>query len=189
MKIRSGFVSNSSSSSFIFKSQSDIRYSNVCDIAIEILKKRGRDNDKKMLNIVGNIKDKDSPLAFKTVNYDTFISKIDNIYYIFTSANYDFFNSFKNDRELNPSPNSDYLGGKILYDTYYYWPEYSKKAKPLDVYSLDKGILDALNMSILLDEGKCYHSFMYNIRGDIFCIYCKKILVKRKRIKEIRNEN
>ena len=103
MKIRTGFVSNSSSSSFII---SDKTFKSVRDIATYMINRKyekyindgSRDNKyyKYMnkehdlyLNMLKNI-DENKPVTFRSCNYDTYIKKVADCYLVSTCNNEDW---------------------------------------------------------------------------------------------------
>lgn len=95
MKKRIGFVSNSSSSSFIIDINS---YSNVFDIAKHMLTIRNESDcfkDKikyNELEIINKTEiDPNTPIAFQTINYDTYITRCESIYVIATCNNHPFY--------------------------------------------------------------------------------------------------
>lgn len=103
MKIRTGFVSNSSSSSFIVKGED---YSNVFSLALEMLEIRNKDNDHwckrehdSFLNEIDIIKSSDLnpniPIAFDTCNYNTYIARTENYYLVGSCNNHNFPNFLK----------------------------------------------------------------------------------------------
>ena len=87
MKIRSGFVSNSSSSSFIL----DGKNNTVRDIALLMIPIREWDGDQELMERVRNLTcDPDLPIQFSTCNYDTLISKRDGYIFVATCHNHEF---------------------------------------------------------------------------------------------------
>lgn len=97
MKIRNGFVSNSSSSSFVLK----VKNLTVKDIALMMIERRNEDNyggyidwkADKLLERLRNISiDQNLPFTFHTCNYETFIKKLDDYIFIDTCHNHDFYN-------------------------------------------------------------------------------------------------
>lgn len=90
MKIRTGFVSNSSSSSFIIETGKS--YKTVFDVAKDMLKQV---NSKSQLNFIldrikNTKKDPNTPVMFYSCNYDTYISKYGNHFLINTCNNEDW---------------------------------------------------------------------------------------------------
>jgi hypothetical protein len=102
MKIRNGFVSNSSSSNFIVGSSS-IGYSTLFDLAQDMLLIRNNDFDDYVENkaqwdeeinaihkAIKEQRDPNTSIYFHTCNYNTFIKKIYD-YYVVTSCNNHMF--------------------------------------------------------------------------------------------------
>lgn len=95
MKIRSGFVSNSSSSSFII---SDKYFSSVRSLATYMLNKKIYEYennygdyeedlyDKKLLDRLTDV-DENTPISFSSCNYDTYIKKVADCYLVSTCNN------------------------------------------------------------------------------------------------------
>lgn len=87
MKIRNGFVSNSSSSSFILNADGNT----VRDIALLMIPQRNWPNDYDLISRIQKLTcDPDLPITFSTCNYDTFIIKIGKYIYVNTCHNHDF---------------------------------------------------------------------------------------------------
>ena len=89
MKIRSGFISNSSSTSFALETQS---YPNVFALASKMVKAREWKDDKDLLQLIraaiNHGIDPDSPISFPTTNEDTYIVRHEDYYIVYTSHNY-----------------------------------------------------------------------------------------------------
>lgn len=98
MKIRSGFVSNSSSSSFIISNKN---FPNVRSLATYMLKKKIREtsdyhdydwkdesinDDKKFIKKLKDL-DENQSVCFPSCNYDTYIKKIGDQYFVATCNN------------------------------------------------------------------------------------------------------
>ena len=103
MKIRNGFVSNSSSSSFVISTD---RFPTVRSLAKYMIKKKIKEEDyndydnntwkedshnwdKKYLKRLNNI-DENAPVSFPSCNYDTYIRKIGDCYLVATCNNTDW---------------------------------------------------------------------------------------------------
>jgi len=100
MKIRTGFISNSSSANFIV----DGSYETLFDLAIAMLEVRNNDyaewsgqNKANYLTEINEIKtalrcgqDPDTPIFFNTCNYDTYIKKVLGFYIVTTCNNHRF---------------------------------------------------------------------------------------------------
>jgi len=95
MKIRSGFVSNSSSSSFI---ASKGEYSSSLDIALDMIPLRDYERDQQLVEKVKGLKGilpDNTNITFSSINYDTFIyeykMKGEDVYVIETCNNHMFY--------------------------------------------------------------------------------------------------
>ena len=90
MKVRDGFVSNSTSSSFVIRTGV---YKSVFDLAQHMVKCRDWESDNDLILAIERGKkrlDRNSSIAFHTCNYDTFIRQFGDRIYIQTCHNHDF---------------------------------------------------------------------------------------------------
>ena len=179
MKIRNGFVSNSSSSSFIVRF--DEKYPNTLAIAESMIKNRfeewhefkENDDDTHPTEIqiyknIERLKKTDvinMPMFFRSTNYDTYIMAITDKYaYVDTcnNTNWDVKNISIHkvpDDLIESFPNVDRFGElnlDIVYDNEYYILETGLIAKAPAEYDTCK---------------KCYDSYWY-IDGVKYCIKC-----------------
>jgi len=90
MKIRNGFVSNSSSSSFLINIVDN--YNSIGELAKEMILQRDYDDDQELIEIIDNaIKDQkysgNDSIYFNSCNYNTFIIKLDEEYVFIETCN------------------------------------------------------------------------------------------------------
>jgi hypothetical protein len=91
MKIHSGFISNSSSSSFIIKVGEP--FDTVLEVAKYMIPKRGWKTDAELVNKVYVLEQngpKSDAVSFRSCNYDTYIAKVDDYFLIQTCHNHDW---------------------------------------------------------------------------------------------------
>jgi hypothetical protein len=91
MKYRQGFVSNSSSSSFVVSRKV---YANTFELAKQMIPIREFGNDEELLSILEeakrNGKDPDTNLSFRSCNYDTFLIPFEKHIVVLTCNNHPF---------------------------------------------------------------------------------------------------
>ena len=178
MKIRNGFVSNSSSSSFILKVTDEIP--TIFSVAEIMIKHRDWDNnihgvtpDKNDIEKLNSLPiDPNINLKFNSCNYDTYITKEDDYYLITTCNNHQFYDVLDDFSVYRKEYYIKY--GEDLYDI----------QTDRDYYILD---LDAVGRQLSWDESdkyrcttdKCYTGELYLISGDIICGRCGKKVEKR----------
>ena len=86
MKIRNGFVSNSSSSSFILRKGGE--FNNAQELAIHMLGDIGKQN---LIDLIKkSSKDPNTNIAFHSCNYDTYIATVDDLLLVQTCNNEDW---------------------------------------------------------------------------------------------------
>lgn len=100
---RYGFVSNSSSSSFIIDEKA---YKNVFELSCEMIRIRDEDygfgSDKELLNSIKNSdKDPNSNICFPTCNYDTYIMKFKDSYIVASCNNHPFYEKLEGQKGIS----------------------------------------------------------------------------------------
>jgi hypothetical protein len=183
MKTRNGFISNSSTSSFIIKTSD---YESVFDIAIKMVPVRGFDVDDK--NLIKKIYEyeakgfsKNHPIAFTTVNYDTFIIRGDKYYFVSTCNNHCFYglsgftgvDDYMSDYDtikileeakkigIAAKDKDDLYEFEIKHNSFYLWPEYDKIGSSVYLYTKK--------------EFKCrWHNVIKTTEDDFWCLDCNE---------------
>ncbi len=92
MKFRAGFISNSSSTSFIIKKNKFLP--TIWHIAMLMVPCRGWDEDTDLMRLIAHkIKnqEKKDKIAFKSCNFDTFIRDTGEYYFVSTCNNHPFY--------------------------------------------------------------------------------------------------
>lgn len=90
MKVRQGFVSNSSSASFVLDVS---KYDSTFSIAYDMIGARGWCTDKETIQTLqefAETRDSDMPLSFRTCNYDTYITRVGPSYLVSACNNHSF---------------------------------------------------------------------------------------------------
>jgi len=186
MKIRNGFVSNSSSSSFMIRLND--KYKNVLDIAEDMIKDRfdawrnydDRDEDHpletltydniKRLRKNGNV---NIPIFFKSTNYDTYIMKLTDNYVFVDTCNNIIWGASDHAtykipdevREMYPDAVSDY--GEIDLNA----------KRDFEYYHIENGIM-AYPTKEYKSCNKCYDE-LWVINGVTYCLNCDWEIVSR----------
>ena len=100
MKIRTNFVSNSSSASFVVELGNC--YKNVFDLAIEMIEHQ-YSLDHKLISLINKSgKGRNTNISFHSCNYDTYIAKYDNFLLVSTCNNERFDEVIKNQMLIVP---------------------------------------------------------------------------------------
>jgi hypothetical protein len=203
MKIINGFVSNSSSSSFIVRF--DERYPNTLAIAESMFKNRfsdWRDYDKeneyfpreerafKNIEKLKGSKYENMPMYFRSTNYDTYIKAIsekfafvdtcNNIHWDIKDEPNTTFNAPPEIMELYPDTINDYneLEIRIKYDTEYYILESGLIAKSPREYDTCKKCYDP--MWFIGTEKYCTNCDGEKISRSLKINKVKKLIAKSK---------
>lgn len=199
MKIRQGFVSNSSSSSFILRT--DNEFKTVRDVALYMLNREIEDiidddvpddndsylNSKKECIKRINDVDVDSPVTFHSINYDTYIIKFGDDIFISTCNNtiWDLPNIVNKPTENTIEILKKTIGEKktkelltCRYD--FFLSSYFKKFYSLNysIFGIEADYDDFKNW----DDRKCNKckSYLWKTRLGIKCPICDVHLLKRK---------
>ena len=190
MKVRNGFVSNSSSSSFVIKKCK--KFPDTKAIAEYMIDIRNADADKifydmqydvELDNLYYNIKPTDKNLIFRTTNYNTYIINAPGYIVVLTSNNHDndweSLNKFKCSIDKIP---------KQIRNKYYKYPLPADACRNISIpkiwYNLEHNIrgtpywtnafLRCYQLSnIAKGEQQCYGR-LWEENKNITCLYCKK---------------
>ena len=179
MKVRQGFVSNSSSSSFIIPEES---YKNIFDLAKKMIPVREWSGDKKLIEKIEKYEKEgmnpNTPICFNSCNYETFIVKLYKYYVISTCNNHPWENFLDMGMGYIPSELKKYGDFEDLENIYYnkefFYVEY-------DVYATDNS------------DKYCYCLDHWaptpKPRGENFyiCLECYNKIKNLKRIKNVHN--
>jgi hypothetical protein len=167
MKIRQGFVSNSSSSSFVLKVGNP--FNTTLEVAKYMIPKREWDNDNELIEKINKLQTK-SPnipsVCFRSCNYDTYIAKMDNLFLISTCNNTDW------DLKSTTIPPEEYY-------TYFGDDNFYNLSNCINFYHLD---YDVIGKETSYTDVKnwcetCYCTYWW-IDSKIQCPKCKKYYEK-----------
>jgi len=172
VKIRTGFVSNSSTSSFIISLSA---YGNVAEVAVAMIPAREWDErDDELIEKIENMKPdmKEEPIAFASCNYDTYISKEEDGYYIDTCNNHEWDDVLEGIDEYGGG--GDYGNEDRVHaartGNQYYWPERERSATPVSYDELER-----IQLPSWCTDQHCYGGIGIDPSGNHICIRCGKI--------------
>lgn len=204
MKIRNGFVSNSSSSSFII-SVND--FPTVRSLAKYMLKRKiaeyeyynDNDNDTFDKNLIKKLKniDENQNVSFPSCNYDTYIRKVGNCYLVATCNNTDWdlneYNIRLTDnakeeltriRDNYPKGSDDYERIDDLIengDRYYEFSSFGK-----DFYDLDKELIGVETWDYCPNhKEKWGHNLWDTLKYGKICLECSPYLKRKEKLENI----
>jgi len=199
MKIRNGFVSNSSSSSFII---SDENFPSVRSLATYMIKQKISEYDnsydkeyikinKKYIKNLNKI-DEDQSVSFPSCNYDTYIRKVGDCYLVATCNNhmwdlYDYSTSLtENAKDALNNLLNKYEGTRD-YDTILNilsGDRHEFHSFGVDFYDLDKNVIGIESW----DEcPKCGEHFWHTPKHGRICISCNPYFQRKEKLKRINN--
>ena len=210
MKIRNGFVSNSSSSSFII---SDKHFPTVRSLAIYMLNKKIEDYesdfdeeekeenyyDKLLITRLSNV-DENDPVSFSSCNYDTYIKKVADCYLVSTCNNtrwelYDYTTSLTESainelKEIQKnyieSDDDDYNTIENILDNDYDFSSFDN-----DYYSLDKEIIGVETYDYCPNHDKEIHKkdyspYLWNTKKwGVVCLKCNPYIKRKDKLDAI----
>jgi len=168
MKIRSGFVSNSSSSSFIVSDKG--YFKTVKDVAIYIINylkstwgAQKNDYYSTELDVLNNISNSDTPVYFDTGGDETYIRKVDDKIIICTTQNADFEKIRENALGTNDISEEFYRKFDFITDD-----EYKEEFKPNDPSDFNYYYPKFNDFLILQHNFYGRHTYINN------CTHCKQ---------------
>jgi len=174
MKIRNGFVSNSSSSSFIISGNA---YDDIFEVAIDMIGQREWERDAALIKKIKMAKESgeyslNAPLAFDSCNYNTFIIQEHDVasggevYHITTCYNHPF--------ELNGivgGGGGEDDGDDICEKYYFWWPEYDILARAPTYEEIDDAKISEENYHFCK---KHYRDLLMLRNKKIICPQCEQ---------------
>lgn len=193
MKVRNGFVSNSSSSSFIISNK---KFATVSDLAKYMIKQKMQDEgsnkyDKLLIKNLSKI-DKNRNMSFPSCNYDTYIRKVGDCYLVATCNNtywdlYDYRTILTDNakEELAELMNkyssleeySDYKEAQAILEGDY--GDFSRIG--IDYYNLDKEIV---GIEMYSSCKKCNENMWNTPKGQI-CLKCNPYFQRKEKLEII----
>ena len=168
MKVRTGFVSNSSSSSFVIKKGECIN--SALELAEIMIPLREWEGDQKLLEKVEKLKTTNSDLpnvCFSTCNYDTYIATVDGYLVVSTCHNHN--NTWEDVRiygcnnypqRFTEQYGEEYFDYLNRYFEFYHL-EHDVTGHRAETYNFCR---------------ECYNDY-WNIDGKVICPKCKKEMV------------
>ncbi len=161
MKVRSGFVSNSSSSSFVISRN---EYPTVFELAFDMIGARDWPTDDELREKCTDLATfitEDVGVFFKTCNYDTYIFKHNDEYFVTTCNNHDW--SFL--------PYSRQGGGNDYGDD----DEAVRARAGKTFVHLDAGTAGRYPYDYAGYCSKCWSNYWLNADGEYFCPGCGEL--------------
>lgn len=187
MKQRHGFVSNSSSSSFIIEKSN--KYPDAYVLAYDMIPKRGWDNDEELRNKIKvatrkrklsklngeEVKFNSENVSFRSCNYDTFIVDFKGYLFVQTCNNHDWNDFYDLSVGINLPNNVKSEILKILkdseeYDYGYILEELYKLDRKFEFYSLETDKIGSRSKKFKYCS-KCFIDF-WKIDGEDQCPHC-----------------
>jgi hypothetical protein len=202
MKLRNGFVSNSSSSSFIISNE---KFPTVRDLAkymlnakIEDAKYEKHSNsikyNKKLIKNLNNI-DENRSVSFSSCNYDTYIKKVADCYLVSTCNNtqwklYDYCTVLSDEAKeeiIKIANNSSKKVKNKLLELLEDTGEFYNFGK--DYYDLDNEIIGVETYD---DCPKCKEKGKYNhmwktLKHGKICLSCNQVWKRQEKLEKINN--
>jgi hypothetical protein len=178
MKIRTGFVSNSSSTSFTVPTTA---YKDVFELAQHMITCRGWDSDDKLIEKIDKDKvdgiDPNSNVCFSTCNFDTYICRIEDYYVVSTCNNHSFGNfieiSYDYPKKIKEkAKNAGYEYDERFYCEFNLPEEFSFWYPELGVFGEEIDYATQKKNENLCDKHSYYD--LFRVDGKIVCKGCLK---------------
>jgi len=174
MKTRTGFVSNSSSSSFVL--QVGKPFDTALEVAEHMIPQRGWDTDSELVEKVRQLKasgENYPAVCFPSCNYDTFIAKMGDLFLVETCHNHDWDLRDVSVSAIVPHEFLAYFGDDTFYDlpkrVPFYHLKYEKTVRQPDWRETGYSWCD-----------KC-HGEYWVVGERILCLNCNTEVPKSKR--------
>lgn len=207
MKVRSGFVSNSSSSSFII---SDEHFPTVRSLATYMLNKKieeyeygDKEHDTYDIELINRLLlvDENDPVCFSSCNYDTYVKKVADCYLVSTCNNTDWdlyeyttklsesaIIELKNIQKNYNEFDEDYRAIENILDHDYDFSSFDN-----DYYNLDKKIIGVETYEYCPNKDKEIHKhdyspYMWNTKKwGMICPICEPVVKRKDKLNAINN--